>query len=407
MRLPVVPQISTKDGVSNKNARLTNCLKEVKKAGEKAVVRPGLVLDAQASGVGNGLVVFNNELVSVYGATLGIGVTETTVSAAFASYGAVTGFVCNTVWHNGTQYVAVGYHTGTFVAEIYTSTDGESWTSRTTPSPSADFQTANSLTWTGTYWLACADNSNDEELYVFKSSDGITWSATSTGGVALVTNSQVCWDGTYSYVCVDGSLYRSSDGVSWAYMNNFNGTLGLASGNGVLVGIGFDSGAPYSSISITSNSGVTVNHYTPTSSQNITTMTGVCFDGTRFVAISGNSDGASGASVLSSITGADFTEISTISTFDTTATVNRIVYDNGVYVATSSNGVYAVSTDAEMWVEYSEPGYAFRTVGLGIGRFSSFAVDTPSSITTTAGTNNIPALATITGDYYDFAQSPL
>lgn len=76
MRLPVVPQISTKDGVSNKNARLTNCLKESKKTGDKAVVRPGLVLDAQASGVGNGLVVFNNELVSVYGATLGIGVDE-------------------------------------------------------------------------------------------------------------------------------------------------------------------------------------------------------------------------------------------------------------------------------------------------------------------------------------------
>lgn len=76
MRLPIVPQISTKDGVSAKNARLTNCLKESKKTGDKAVVRPGLVLDAVASGVGNGLVVFNNELVSVYGATLEIGVGE-------------------------------------------------------------------------------------------------------------------------------------------------------------------------------------------------------------------------------------------------------------------------------------------------------------------------------------------
>lgn len=78
MRLPITPQLSTKDGVSNKNARLTNCLKESKKSGEKAVVRPGLVLDATASGVGNGLVRFNDELVSVYGATLGIGVSEGT-----------------------------------------------------------------------------------------------------------------------------------------------------------------------------------------------------------------------------------------------------------------------------------------------------------------------------------------
>jgi uncharacterized membrane protein len=76
MRLPVTTQISTKDGTTNKNARLTNCLKESKKGGDKAVIRPGLVLDAQASGIGYGLVVFNNELVSVYGATLGIGVEE-------------------------------------------------------------------------------------------------------------------------------------------------------------------------------------------------------------------------------------------------------------------------------------------------------------------------------------------
>ncbi len=76
MRLPVVPQISTKDGTSNKNARLTNCLKESKQGGEKAVVRPGLEDAATSVGNGNGLVVFNNELVSVYGATLGIGVDE-------------------------------------------------------------------------------------------------------------------------------------------------------------------------------------------------------------------------------------------------------------------------------------------------------------------------------------------
>lgn len=73
MRLPVVPQISTKDGVSNKNARLTNCLKETTKRGDMAVIRPGLVLEAEGSGVGGGLVAFNNELVSVYGATLGFG----------------------------------------------------------------------------------------------------------------------------------------------------------------------------------------------------------------------------------------------------------------------------------------------------------------------------------------------
>lgn len=62
MRLPVTPQISTKDGVSAKNARLTNVLKEVRKTGELAVVRPGLSLSTTYAGLGNGLIVFDGRL---------------------------------------------------------------------------------------------------------------------------------------------------------------------------------------------------------------------------------------------------------------------------------------------------------------------------------------------------------
>jgi len=116
MRLPVVPQISTKDGVSNKNARLTNCLKESKKGGDKAVVRPGLVLDAQASGVGNGLVVFNNELVSVYGTTLGFGVGEELSS--WAKINSQTMLGRGSVANNGT----------TFLQSTQSTTDGATWT---------------------------------------------------------------------------------------------------------------------------------------------------------------------------------------------------------------------------------------------------------------------------------------
>lgn len=72
MRLPLVPQLSTKDGISNKNARLTNVLKESSSSGEKAVVRPGVNLLATTTGNGRGLVAFNNELVSVYGANLAV-----------------------------------------------------------------------------------------------------------------------------------------------------------------------------------------------------------------------------------------------------------------------------------------------------------------------------------------------
>lgn len=75
MRLPVFPNISTKDGTSNKNARLTNVLK-VSGPKEIAEIRPALVESAVSTGNGNGLVSFNDELISVYGATLGVSVVE-------------------------------------------------------------------------------------------------------------------------------------------------------------------------------------------------------------------------------------------------------------------------------------------------------------------------------------------
>ncbi len=70
MRLPVTPQISTKDGVSAKNARLTNCLKEVKKSGEKAVIRPGLLLSDTYTGLGSGLIPFDGRLLLAYADTI-------------------------------------------------------------------------------------------------------------------------------------------------------------------------------------------------------------------------------------------------------------------------------------------------------------------------------------------------
>ena len=70
MRIPVVAQISTKDGVSNKNARLTNCLKESKKSGDNAVVRPGLVLSNTYAGLGNGLIPFDGRLLVIYDDTV-------------------------------------------------------------------------------------------------------------------------------------------------------------------------------------------------------------------------------------------------------------------------------------------------------------------------------------------------
>jgi len=70
VRLPIAPQLSTKDGIGNKNARMTNALKEGDDTAEVVAVRPGLLLSARTEGNGRGLVAFNDRLLSVYGSTL-------------------------------------------------------------------------------------------------------------------------------------------------------------------------------------------------------------------------------------------------------------------------------------------------------------------------------------------------
>lgn len=72
MRLQLTPEIDSRNGTVNKDARLTNTLKEESEAGGTlACIRPGLAATTTLSGNGNGLTVFDNVLISVFGTTLG------------------------------------------------------------------------------------------------------------------------------------------------------------------------------------------------------------------------------------------------------------------------------------------------------------------------------------------------
>ena len=85
MRLPVIPDLDTRDGASNKDARLTNLLAEDDGGVRLAVVRPGLSAIATASGNGNGLHNFKGALISVFGTTVGYGLTPTSTGTVAGS----------------------------------------------------------------------------------------------------------------------------------------------------------------------------------------------------------------------------------------------------------------------------------------------------------------------------------
>jgi len=160
MRLPIASPLVSRDGSANKDARLTNMLKEMDGSRELAVVRPGLVLDAVASGVGNGLVVFNDELVSVYGSTLYRINPFELISGDMPS----DQFWSRPAW-NGSVYCSVA------AASAYAaiSSDGLSWTRTNLPALRGWIDVA----WNGVKFCAVASTVSNNNCA--NSADGITW----------------------------------------------------------------------------------------------------------------------------------------------------------------------------------------------------------------------------------------
>lgn len=401
MRLPVVPQISTKDGLSNKNARLTNCLKEVSKTSEKAVVRPGMSLDAQASGVGHGLVVFNNELVSVYGTTLGLN----TAAAEESSLSVITDTIASACLT-------------TFARNIG-----------------------------GTIWLFSAENTDLEEvqLYSYDSSDDST--TLLVPGVTLAQVTGIATNGSkvvISYRDFGEGYSGQALAVADVGVLTFTEVAGLTGvdpfavkyGGGKFVSISTGIGSCYIHWS---SDGVTWNE------DSIPTGNGreVLFDGTSWWFFCGN-----GTADMVVYKTTDFVTFSlqTITGLPSLTSPTYCAYANGTYylignfLYTSSDGlvwtatatvmsVVVQGTDGEIYGARAATDRLYSVDGVTVTEITSTSftggyrvIDSNDDgsiiigptysasvvrVDVSDGVQTIPALTTITGDYYDFAQSPI
>jgi len=176
MRLPVVPQLSTKDGVSNKNARMTNMLKETRATGELAVVRPGLVTQAVSTGNGNGLVNFNGDLVSIFGATLGEVVVEPSgvLVASLGGFLDYTGSSAMTIGPTG-EILGVYYEEGGDI-NGFTWTELDGVAVYTDAIGLFDEYYVHDISQTGEFFVGelIGDGGGSSEAYVWEGETGVT-----------------------------------------------------------------------------------------------------------------------------------------------------------------------------------------------------------------------------------------
>ena len=202
MRLPLITEIDSRDGTANKDERLTNVLVEATRSSKKAVVRPGLELNLAASGVGNGLTVFNNELVGVYGTALYLVNPFSVVAGTMPTGGALWS---PPAW-NGTVYCSVAAST----AYAAISVDGKGW--RRTSLPASRGWRA--IEWNGTVFCAIAGTVATDKCAT--SPDGITWTERTMSSTRAWHD--IAWDGTKFCATVANSTVAavSADGATWA-----------------------------------------------------------------------------------------------------------------------------------------------------------------------------------------------
>ncbi len=355
MRLTVVPNVSAKDGVSNKNARLTNCLKETTKRGDKAVVRPGLVLETEGSGVGGGLVAFGDELVSVYGTTLGFGVEPS--SGGWSSAIPIT-------------FDALG-----------------------------DANVASFIVWDGNNFVARVFDVDAGYFIYNNSADGITFSylADYPGTQSGISGAMfLSAKNGYFYAWDAGDktkIYRTANsGVSWAYLSTPPLTLGVGEYMNCLW------------------YGANLYAYNTTTSETCVSADSGATWGSPYAGsgVAGFELGAYLYSVNGSNEIIRSNDVFLTSTVVSTPpiTVDGMIADGSTMYIYDSSFVFYSSTDGVTFTLMGAPAFTYSPIAIAIASGVLNVFEAGQMFTFSGGgSGTIPALATIPTGLYDFAQS--
>jgi subtilisin family serine protease len=248
------------------------------------------------------------------------------------------GNTLNGVTYGNSTFMAVGY-SGT----ILTSTDGASWTPRT----SGTIDRLYGVTYGGGTFMAVGEAGT-----IVTSPDGISWTLRTSGTLNNL------WGVTYggsTFVAVGdyGTILTSPDGISWTLRTSgtLNNLWGVTYGGSTFVAVGWDGTI------LTSPDGAS---WTPRTSGTIDRLYGVTYGGGTFMAV-----GEAGT-ILTSPDGASWTP----QTSGTIDWFRGVTYGGGTFVAVGSGGAILTSPDGVSWTSRtSGTSNQLRSVTYGGGTF--------------------------------------
>lgn len=217
MRLPVAGTISTKDGTSNKNARMTNMLINQKKDVAKACVRPALASKVTGYGAGNGIVCFNDEIVTLSGEELTAGITVTPGTTSFVKHDDVLPKQVGQLIKNGNVWYAFLNHQEldhATIGGVWYSSDLASWTEITSTRGYEIWGTAlivgTDIKFAAFHWTY----DEDESIDVADTKHTIT--ITSGGSLSIASSSDTYY--FYPLLYVSGTYYGVAQNPPGTYL---------------------------------------------------------------------------------------------------------------------------------------------------------------------------------------------
>lgn len=259
------------------------------------------------------------------------------------------------------------YGAGLFVLSgngntVLTSPDGATWT-RTAVAGAigASSPVIFDVAFTGGKFVAVGRDSNFVGV-AYTSTDAVTW--TPSNAIANSSNGfiTVATNGSTFVAAGNANLFSSPDGVTWTKQTSaltssarqlgpqFEGASGAAFANGLLFVLG-----NYGSIT-TSTDGAT---WTRRSTGTTNDLLGLLYNGTQFVA------SGSGGTILTSTDGTVWSQLTTGTAFN----FGKIAYDGTRYVTADFNGILT-STNLTAWTQVTGTGSErYANVVYGNNRF--------------------------------------